>query len=113
MARGAPAEEGSTKVSQNGYHYTKSEGSWRLTHHLIAEAKLGRPLNGNERVTFIDGDRTNLKPGNLRIQPKHTASMRKRVTEIELKIQELRYEREQLLKAIKAKEAGELLTQQK
>lgn len=112
MARGAPAEEGATRVSQNGYHYTKSEGSWRFTHHIIAETKLGRPLSSNERVTFRDGDRTNLAPGNLVIRPKHTASMRKRIVEIELKIKELQYEREQLIKTVRAKEKGKLLAQQ-
>lgn len=101
MTRGAPAELGTTRVSQNGYEYTKTDTGWKLTHRHLAELKLGRPLNANERVVFRDGDKTNLKPGNLVIKPKHTSTIRKRITEIELRISELQYERLQLIKKLK------------
>lgn len=60
------------KVAQNGYSYTKlGKGNWRLTHHLIAEEKLGRALDSSqERVVFKDRDRTNLDPDNIEVVPK-------------------------------------------
>lgn len=64
---------GDTNISANGYSYTKTEQGWRLTHHLIAEEKLGRPLHEGERVYFVDNDRTNLDPDNVEVRrPKVT-----------------------------------------
>lgn len=108
MARGAPSPIGTVRVSQNGYHYTKTEDCWRLTHHIIAEEALGRPLHANERATFIDGDKTNLKPGNIRVVFKSAASIKKRILEIDLKMGELQYEKQQLRAKLKKIEAGEL-----
>ena len=63
-----PVAVGSTRVSQNGYHYTKvAESKWRLTHHIVAEKRYGRKIREGERVTFKDKDRTNLKPDNIEI----------------------------------------------
>lgn len=65
------AEIGDTKWSKNGYHYTKCESGWRLTHHIVAELAMGRPINTTEeRVSFIDGDRQNLDPSNIQVAPK-------------------------------------------
>jgi hypothetical protein len=58
-------KEGSWYVSQNGYHYTKKDGKFHLTHRLIMEQKLGRKLEKGERVKFKDNDRTNLDPDNI------------------------------------------------
>jgi len=61
-------EIGTTRISQNGYHYTKvAEGNWRLTHHIIAEEKYKRKIRQGERVCFKDKDRTNLNPENIEI----------------------------------------------
>lgn len=62
------AAVGATNVAQNGYHYTKTKDGWRLTHHLIAEKQLGRPLRKGERVYFIDNDRANLDPDNIEVR---------------------------------------------
>lgn len=59
---------GDTNVSANGYSYTKTEDGWRLTHHLIAEQKLGRRLRDGERVYFRDNDRTNLDVDNVEVR---------------------------------------------
>ena len=54
MPRGQKAEVGATRVAPNGYHYTKSdEYNWRLTHHIVMEAKLGRKLLPHYRVLFM------------------------------------------------------------
>lgn len=63
----APAKVGETRVYTNGYHYTRTPTGWRLTHHLIAEQKLGRPLVAGERAYFTDGDRKNLNPDNIEV----------------------------------------------
>lgn len=96
MTRGNPATEGATRISQNGYHYTKTKKGWRLTHHIIAEEKLGRPLTVAERVKFIDGNRRNLKPSNIQVIRKGTSSQRARLAVIEARIEELEAERDQL-----------------
>jgi HNH endonuclease len=87
--RGSRSDVGSTKVAQNGYHYTKTEEKWRLTHHIIAEEKIGRALTPNERVVFVDGDRTNLDPSNLQVKRKITSSLRKKEAQLVARIKEL------------------------
>jgi ribosomal protein L9 len=67
MRRAVP--DGSTYVSKNGYHYTKVDGAFRLTHQILMEKKLGRSLRKGERVKYKDGDRTNLTPDNLELIP--------------------------------------------
>lgn len=59
------------KIAKNGYSYTKVDtGKWRLTHHLIAEVKFARHVDSSqERVVFLDKDRTNLDPNNIDIVP--------------------------------------------
>lgn len=52
---GKKAADGATRLAPNGYHYTKVNGKWRLTHHLTAEKSLGRPLRSDERVLFKAG----------------------------------------------------------
>jgi hypothetical protein len=99
--RGSRSEVGETKVSKNGYHYTKTEERWRLTHHIIAEENLGRELNDNERVVFVDGDRTNLDPDNIEVRRKNTASLRKREAHLVARIQELQAELENVRDQIK------------
>jgi hypothetical protein len=63
--RGKASSIGDTRVSLNGYHYTRTETGWQLTHRLVAEEKLGRPLRENERIRFVDNDRTNLDSDNI------------------------------------------------
>ncbi len=79
MARGSRSEEGDTRVAANGYHYTRTASQWRLTHHIVIESVLGRNLRKDERVSFEDGDRTNLSSANLRVRvvkPKTKAAQR-------------------------------------
>jgi hypothetical protein len=76
--RGKRSEVGDTRVSLNGYHYTRTESKWELTHRLIAQAKLGRPLMDCERIRFVDNDRTNLDPDNIVVyvkRPKKVGSI--------------------------------------
>lgn len=68
MGKGAPI--GATRINANGYSYTKTTQGWRLTHHMIAEDTIRRPIKyGEERVIFKDGNRTNLEPENIAVVP--------------------------------------------
>lgn len=101
--RGELAPIGSTRVSANGYHYTKTgqPSDWRLTHHIIAEQKLGRPLNGNERVIFGDKGKTCLEPANIKVVPKGKGSLRRRIANIEARISELEAQKAELEEELK------------
>lgn len=105
MARGQNAEIGATRTSQNGYHYTKAEDDgtgkpgWRLTHHIVAEQKLGRKLREDERVTFI-GSKRDLSPSNIRVVEKGKSSVRRRLAQVEARILELQAERDELRKEL-------------
>ena len=92
-----PAPDGTTRVSANGYHYTKQDNRWRLTHHIIAEANLGRPLAPGERVEFKDKDRTNLDPKNVLVRTKGEGSVARRIAVIDDRIRELQAERDLLV----------------
>jgi hypothetical protein len=85
MARGKKSEVGETRVSPNGYHYTRTEGGWVLTHKLIAERGLGRPLAEGERIRFRDGDRTNLNASNIEVYAAKQGSNAKRIAVLEAK----------------------------
>lgn len=94
MPRGQAAEDGDTFVNQNGYHHTKVDGKWRPTAHIIAEKKLGRSLDKDtEIVRFVDGDRNNLNPDNITVQPRpNKKSKEARIAQLEVRIAELQQE---------------------
>lgn len=94
--RGKKARNGTTRTSPNGYHYTKTKGGWRLTHHIIAERTLGRLLKSGERVHFADGDRTNLSGDNLVVRKTRPKSTNSRRAHLEAKIADLQHELENL-----------------
>jgi len=98
MARGQQVDVGATRVSQNGYHYTKvavkpgtGKPGWRLTHHIVAEQKLGRPLREDERVSF-KGKKSDLRPENIIVSEKGQGSQRRRKAQLEARIAELQAE---------------------
>ena len=95
MARGQTAEVGATRVAKNGYHYTKVDGrGWVLTHWLTAEKMLGRRLDENEMVKFVDKKykRDPYDPKGIVVIKKKTTSLRRRKTQIEERIRELQAE---------------------
>lgn len=94
--RGRAAQVGSTHITPNGYHYTRSDDKWVLTHRLMMEKELGRPLRSNERVIFRDGDKTNITLENLRLVEIKGASKAKRIANLRAKIDELQAELEEL-----------------
>lgn len=65
MARGKNASIGDTRISPNGYHYTRIEDKWELTGRLVMEAHLGRKLLPEERVRYKDNNRLNNDIENL------------------------------------------------
>jgi hypothetical protein len=90
---------GSTRVAPNGYHYTKvadnkgpeSVKNWRLTHHLVAERKLGRALLPDERVEFVDKtNRLDLRPENVNVVKKRPKTRGREVAAIRSKIEDLK-----------------------
>lgn len=100
MPKGVASEVGATRWSQNGYHYTRTEKGWILTHYLLAEQKLGRPLDEDERCRFSDGNRKNLKLSNIEIIKKGKSSLRRRKASIETRIEELQAELEEINKQL-------------
>lgn len=92
MSRGQKTEIGATRVAANGYHYTKTVGGWRLTHHIIAEEKYGTPVTSQHLVRFVDGKRTNLKPSNIEVVPRGRSSLRRRRAILEARIEDLQEE---------------------
>ncbi len=90
------AKVGDTNVAANGYHYTKTKERWRLTHHLVAEAELGRAIDtSQERVVFVDGDRKNLDPSNVKVIPKKNGKQQ-RIDTLKERIQLLQEELSEL-----------------
>lgn len=100
MPRGQTSEVGATMVNQNGYQHTKTETGWRLTHHLIAEKKLGRPLASNETAYFRDGNRHNLDPKNIAVRLRASGSLRKQIARLDERIRELIAQRDELAKQL-------------
>jgi hypothetical protein len=102
VPRGKAAEIGDTNVAKNGYHYTRVEEGWKLTHWITAEKMLGRPLEDNEMVQFIDKkfkrDPYNAK--GIRVIKKKTSSVRKRIAQIDARIEELQAEKANLEKEL-------------
>lgn len=94
--RGQASKLGDTRIAPNKYHYTKTETGWRLTHHIVAEKVLGRPLRYNERVAFKDSDRANLEPNNIVVTQKGVASKEQRKARIRARIAELTAQLEEL-----------------
>lgn len=92
-------------VNKNGYHHTKTEEGWRLTHHIIAERSLGRALKTGESVRFIDGDRANLDPKNLVVIVRGSGSLRGQIARLDERIRELQAQREELVRRLKTRQA--------
>jgi hypothetical protein len=92
----ASSKAGDTNVSANGYHYTRTETEWRLTNHLVAEEKIGRGLQDEERAILVFKDSRNLSPDNIRVVKKGKASVRRRRANVEARIAELQAELELL-----------------
>lgn len=109
MARGSESPLGTEKVSQNGYLYRKikdREGKlrWELVSRILAEEKLGRALHGDEYVTFVDGDKTNLDPENITVRVRGKQSLRKRLAQVEARIAEYSAIRNEILERLKVQE---------
>jgi hypothetical protein len=97
MVRGQASKVGDTRVSANGYHYTKTPDKWKLTHHIVAEKEiLKRQLKENERVIFRDKNRENLDPMNLAVVIKGSGSASRTRARLTARIQELTAQLEEL-----------------
>jgi len=88
--RGKKSEVGDTRVAPNGYHYTRTTNGWELTHRLVVQRKLGRDLQYDERVRFLDGDRSNYEdPDNLEVFTVAKGSNNKRRARLEARRDEI------------------------
>lgn len=94
--RGEAARNGERRVAANGYHYVKKDGKWRLTHHVVAEENLGRPLRSDEGVFFKDKDRNNLKPENIGVRIKGNVSAATKRARLEARIAEAQAQLDEL-----------------
>jgi hypothetical protein len=94
--RGKKSSVGDTRIAPNGYHYTCTERGWELTHRIVASRKLGRELTDEERVSFVDGNRQNIQPNNLRITAVRKGSSDKQRARIQARITELQHQLEEL-----------------
>ena len=54
-------------LDQSGYQFVLDNGKYRREHRVVAEQKLGRPLEKGEVVHHIDGDKLNNHPDNLEV----------------------------------------------
>jgi hypothetical protein len=100
MPKGTASDDGAVKEAKNGYSYTKTSEGWRLTHHIIAEETLGRAIQPNERVIFIDKNRKNLVAKNIKVVPQGRSSTRRRIAALEARIEELQAELNELRKSL-------------
>lgn len=109
MSRGANAAVGDERVSQNGYLYVKTEDGWKLAHRLMAEREiLGRPLNPNERVTFKNKNRLDVRVDNLKVSTVRTDldTMKRQRDNLIARIEELQGQLADLEESIARQEAN-------
>src|SRR4051794_6136823 len=102
MARGQASKVGDTNIAQNGYHYTRTEDGWRLTHHLVAEKTLKRRLRDDEQAYFIDKDKTNFDPKNIGVRPKAKSTAHKRLAQLQARRNEIDAQIQELEKSLEA-----------
>lgn len=100
MTRGQVADVGTERWSQNGYLTVKTEEGWRYKHHIIAEEKLGRPLEPTERVIFYDGNRKNFDSTNIIVEVSHRR--RNRVFLLEAKVDKMMTELEDVKRELES-----------
>jgi hypothetical protein len=70
MARGTPVPEGTLIQLPNGYYNRKTAEGWKLVQRAVMEEHLGRELEPNERVYFINknADKSDPKVEDLEIR---------------------------------------------
>jgi hypothetical protein len=97
MVRGRTANVGATRVSPNGYHYTKTKSrGWIATHRLVVERHIDRRIRPGERIRFLDGDKENRSIDNLELYQTKKPTTASRQARLEAKIEELQAELEEL-----------------
>lgn len=95
--RGRSSPIGSTRISPNGYQYTRTKDGWVTTHTLVAEHRLGRALAPNERVRYEDGNRNNLSPDNIIVYIVKEGSKRRKIAQLRARIEDLQSQLDRLL----------------
>jgi hypothetical protein len=69
MTRGMSVPIGTRIKLSNGYYNVRTVSGWKLIHRAVMEAHLGRPLEADEWVRFInpDADKSDPKPEDLEV----------------------------------------------
>jgi hypothetical protein len=96
VGRGQASTVGDVRVSANGYSYTNTFEGWRLTHHLVAEAKYRRKIRPGERVIFKDRNRTNFDPDNILVHKQGATTKARKIAQLKARIKELEAALEEL-----------------
>lgn len=99
MSRGYRKPVGATRISPNGYEYTKTPDGWELTGRIVAAKKLGRKLLPTERIRYKDENRLNNHPDNIIVYTVRQKSQAARKADLEAKIEELQAQLEELEEA--------------
>lgn len=86
--RGKISSIGDTRVSPNGYRYIRTDEGWVLVGRLMMEVILERKLKDNERIKYIDGDRSNLELSNLKVCTVKERSKKARAAKIQARLEE-------------------------
>jgi hypothetical protein len=98
MPRGHRSQIGDRTVNRNGYEYIRTENGWIGSHIVVMEEHLGRRLEPNEFVTFVNGHEPPITVDMLSLRRRgDRKSKAARIAEIESRIEDLQAEL-QLLK---------------
>lgn len=96
MSRGRSSAVGTTRVSPNGYEYTRTPDGWELTGRIIGAQIMGRKLTSDERIRYLDGNRLNNSTENIEVYTKKPSSVATQKAKLEAKMEDIRAQIEQL-----------------
>jgi hypothetical protein len=100
MPRGHAADIGQKTINKNGYECEKTKDGWVGCHILLMERHLGRKLEPGEYVAFLNGHNPPITIDMIELRKRGDRSPRRRLAEIEARIDELVAERDLILEQI-------------
>ena len=100
MPRGKGAKVGDRTVNRNRYECVKTEKGWIGSHILLMESHLGRKLEPGEYVAFLNGHEPPITLDMIELRKRGDRSPRRRLAEIDVRMEELQAERDLILEQI-------------